>query len=190
MPAKRLLVLALCGEGVLVLVACSWTWVADLPLVFSTISIGAALGAGILTAAGFSLLNYYLLRHAPEVLGVCSLRQIHLEVFCPLFARVGVLEIAGISLAAGLGEELLFRGVLQPELGLIPASVLFGLLHIGGGRQIAFGVWAAICGGGLGILAQATGGWFAPTVAHVLYDAAALTYIRWGPREHRLTIPS
>ena len=189
MSGKRLLVLALCGEGVLVLVACSWTWFADLPLAFSAISISAALGVGILTAAAFSLLNYYLLRLAPAVLGVCSLRQMHREVFRPLFARVGVLEIAGISLAAGVGEELLFRGVLQPELGLIPASVLFGVLHIGGGRQIAFGVWAAICGGGLGILAQATGGWFAPTVAHVLYDAAALTYIRWGPGEHRKSIP-
>ena len=181
MSAKRLLALTVCGEGVLILVALTWVWAADLPLVPGTIGIGAGLAGGILTAAGFSLLNYYLLRLAPEAPGIGSLRQIHREVFRPLFARVGVLEIIGISLAAGLGEELLFRGVLQPEVGLISASLLFGALHIGGGRQIAFGVWAAMCGGGLGMLAQVTGGWFAPTVAHVLYDAVALFYIRWGP---------
>ena len=55
----------------------------------------------------------------------------------PLFAGVGWLQLALVSLVAGVGEELFFRGVLQPTLigwigiaaGLIAASVVFGLLH-------------------------------------------------------------
>lgn len=35
-----------------------------------------------------------------------------------------------IALAAGLGEELLFRGALQPVLGIWVTSVLFVLVHI------------------------------------------------------------
>jgi len=35
-----------------------------------------------------------------------------------------------LALASGVGEELLFRGALQPVLGLWPTAVLFALLHI------------------------------------------------------------
>src|SRR5450830_2034150 len=35
-----------------------------------------------------------------------------------------------ISLAAGLGEELLFRGALQPHLGIWFTSALFALAHL------------------------------------------------------------
>ncbi len=35
-----------------------------------------------------------------------------------------------LALAAGLGEELLFRGALQPVLGLGFTAVLFGLVHV------------------------------------------------------------
>jgi len=35
-----------------------------------------------------------------------------------------------LALAAGIGEELLFRGALQPVLGLGFTAVLFGLVHV------------------------------------------------------------
>jgi membrane protease YdiL (CAAX protease family) len=40
-----------------------------------------------------------------------------------------LVEIGLISLAAGIGEELLFRGFLQNKFGIFVASVLFGLAH-------------------------------------------------------------
>lgn len=39
------------------------------------------------------------------------------------------LGILTIGLSAGLGEETLFRGALQPRLGLIMTSIFFALLH-------------------------------------------------------------
>ncbi len=36
-----------------------------------------------------------------------------------------------IALAAGWGEELLFRGVLQPRIGNVLASILFAGIHVG-----------------------------------------------------------
>ena len=59
------------------------------------------------------------------------------EVLEPLLAPCTLVDLAGISLLAGLGEEMLFRGVLQAAFagwmgvwtGLILASVLFGVLH-------------------------------------------------------------
>ncbi|MBY0402916.1 MAG: CPBP family intramembrane metalloprotease [Cyanobacteria bacterium] len=41
-----------------------------------------------------------------------------------------------IALCAGLGEEMLFRGLLQPALGLLPAAILFGLMHVHYGPSI------------------------------------------------------
>jgi len=38
-------------------------------------------------------------------------------------------EIGILSLLSGFAEELFFRGALQPIIGLIPASLLFGLAH-------------------------------------------------------------
>ncbi|MDP9325938.1 MAG: CPBP family intramembrane metalloprotease [Candidatus Dormibacteraeota bacterium] len=34
-----------------------------------------------------------------------------------------------LALAAGIGEELLFRGALMPRLGNLPAALLFAVLH-------------------------------------------------------------
>ena len=38
-------------------------------------------------------------------------------------------EIGVISLLSGFAEELFFRGALQPVIGLISASLLFGIAH-------------------------------------------------------------
>jgi uncharacterized protein len=35
-----------------------------------------------------------------------------------------------LGLSAGISEELLFRGAVQPRLGLLPASVLFAVGHL------------------------------------------------------------
>jgi hypothetical protein len=86
--------------------------------------------------------------------------------------------MAAVSLAAGLGEELLFRGAVQAEFGVVVASLLFGLAHVGGRDSFVFGVWVAVMGFGLGGLAYVGGGLLAPVVAHVVYDAAAIGYIR------------
>ncbi len=40
-------------------------------------------------------------------------------------------QIVTLSLAAGIGEELLFRGVVQPLIGIVPASIIFAGLHTG-----------------------------------------------------------
>ena len=89
-------------------------------------------------------------------------------------------DVVVISIAAGIGEELFFRGVLQPEIGLVPASIVFGLLHMGGRGTFAFGCWVAVMGLALGMLANISEGLVGPIVAHAAYDAAAIGYLRWG----------
>jgi hypothetical protein len=42
---------------------------------------------------------------------------------------VGPLAALAVSLSAGIGEELLFRGALQPRFGLVLTSLLFAIGH-------------------------------------------------------------
>ena len=179
--AWSLLRLALIGEGLLVFIAFTWSWWRDTDLVFGGTAKGATYG--LLMAAVLAVVNLYLLVRAPALPGVPSIRRLYVEVMQPVFANLSVTEIAVISAVAGIGEELLFRGVLQSELGLFSASVLFGLAHMGGGGTLAFGCWVMVMGGMLGILAIVTEGLLAPIIAHAVYDAAAMSYIRWDRNE-------
>ena len=139
----------------------------------------AALGAA--AAVGLGLVNYWLLTRARANWLVDGVRAVYHQTVLPLFGRLGPVSAIAIGAAAGIGEELLFRGLLQPLLGLAAASVLFGAAHVGGVRMLPFGVWATGMGVVMGTLAIATGGLTAPIVAHGLYDMLALEYIRRRP---------
>ena len=178
MRTRSLVLLALAGEGTLVVLALAWARWRGLPLEPGSVATGVVLG--VVAAGGLALTNLFLLCYAPAVGPVESMRRLYVEVFKPLFGGVGLGSILAISVAAGLGEELLFRGVLQPELGLVTASVLFGMAHMGGSGTFAFGCWAGVMGAALGGLAIWTDGLTAPIVAHTVYDAAAMIYIRRG----------
>jgi hypothetical protein len=54
-----------------------------------------------------------------------------LDMISEVQASVGLTHVqwAFLSLAAALGEETLFRGALQPLMGILLSSVLFILLH-------------------------------------------------------------
>ena len=104
------------------------------------------------------------------------------EVVAPMFAGTPLAALVIISILAGVGEEALFRGVLQqglarvitPGAALVVLSALFGLVHP---VSIAYIVYAAVAGLYFGTLALATDNLVAPMVAHALYDFIALTYL-------------
>ncbi len=186
--SSRLLVVALVGEGLLIAVALAWIRLRGLAVEPGDPVMGLVLGLG--AAVLLALVNYAVLRLAPPIQPVRAIRRLYLETLRPLFATVRPLEIAGVSLAAGVGEELLFRGAVQTEFGVGVSSVLFGLAHIGGRRSVVFGLWVAVIGFGLGGLAHVAGGLLAPIVAHAAYDAMAISYIRWDAHAKRWRSPA
>jgi len=77
-----------------------------------------------------------------------------------------------IGLLPGMSEELLFRGVILPAIGLnatglIVSSLCFGILHVSGPKQWPYGIWATVVGGLLGTSALMTGNLLVPIVAHI-----------------------
>ena len=80
-----------------------------------------------------------------------------------------------LAVASGLAEEAFFRGALQPRLGLVTASLIFGLAHLAPKRELL--PWAGYAIGAgflLGGLFIATGNLVAPAVAHIGVNAVNL----------------
>jgi membrane protease YdiL (CAAX protease family) len=92
------------------------------------------------------------------------------------------MDLLAIATLAGVGEEMLFRGVFQGVLsrwagvgvGLTLASALFGVLHA---ITFTYAVLAALAGAFLGALWLWTGNLLTPIIVHTLYDFLLLVYL-------------
>jgi membrane protease YdiL (CAAX protease family) len=108
------------------------------------------------------------------------------EQIGPTIAGCSVGELALLALAAGVSEEILFRGVVQTGLArgvpawvaLIATSVMFGLVHF---ASRAYAAVAGIMGLYLGTLFLLQGSLLAPIVTHTVYDLVALVYVARRP---------
>lgn len=108
------------------------------------------------------------------------------QTIIPLFRGTRTWQLLVISLAAGVGEEFLFRGYCQAALAerislaggnwwaLLAASILFGACHW---LSSAYAFVATVMGLVLGWLMMSTGSLLAPIMAHALYDFLALVYL-------------
>lgn len=108
------------------------------------------------------------------------------QLLRPLFSKTTILELAVISALAGIGEELMFRGLIQEGLarwiggpmgvwiGLVVASLLFGMLHP---MNSAYIVLATVMGLFLGGLWIATENLLVPITTHAVYDFLAILWI-------------
>ncbi len=89
-------------------------------------------------------------------------------------------DAVAVALLSGLAEEALIRALLQPFLGLVPAALLFALLHIVPDRRawmwpvVAFGFGMV-----LGLL-FARWGYPAAAAAHVTVNLVGLLRLRSG----------
>ena len=91
--------------------------------------------------------------------------------FVSMLRGLGPTDALVLAAVSSVAEELLFRGLLLPTVGVWASSVYFGLLHSGPERVFLVWTVAAIAVGGLfGVLALATGSLWAPTVAHFLVN--------------------
>ena len=95
-----------------------------------------------------------------------------------VFAHVGSGAILAGALLAALGEESLFRGVLQHEWGLVPAALLFALAHAGRGLRL-LATWAILQGLIFGWLYAASGNLLVPMLVHGAHDLFGMIFARY-----------
>lgn len=140
------------------------------PLVLAGPAPGAELAGGValgLVAVGGS----WLARGLPVMAAMArELRR--------ALGPLGMREVLGIAVASGVGEELLFRGALQPWIGLVATSALFAAMHPPVAPGLRPWPWLALGAGVLlGLLARETGGLLAPIGFHAALNAGNMTWI-------------
>jgi hypothetical protein len=136
----------------------------------------AGLGFGI--AASVPMLLFFAGCLLWPVGPLRSIKHFSDDVITPLFRRCTIGDLALISILAGFGEEMLFRGVLQAALcdwlgtwpGLAIASVIFGLFHPFTPFYILL---ATLVGAYLGAVWLWSENLLAPIIAHATYDFVA-----------------
>ncbi len=190
MPTKHFALAAAIFEGSLVAVAIALGWLLGQPPL-KTFHMGlyhAALGvaATLPPLALFGLCLKCPLRPFETISRILD------EMVVPLFRDCRFTELAIIAALAGIGEEMLFRGVIQAAVaqqiggpqgvwaGLVVAALLFGLLHP---VTPTYAVLAGSIGLYLGWLWLACGNLLVPIIAHGLYDFLALLYLVRAKRQ-------
>ena len=155
--------------GSLTVAAALWSGLRGFDLRFfgSSGALGALLGASTAVATvALGLLAYRLLP---------VLREIAEELAPRLVDGASYGGLVLVAVFSGVGEETFFRGAIQQEFGLVVASLVFGLVHVGPDRRyLVWTVWAVLAGFLFGALYEVTGGLLAPILAHSGHNAATL----------------
>ncbi len=154
------------------------------------LSIGASLGHGVSLAAGALLALGTALATREFVRRWAWARALHAHLR-PAVRGASDASIFVLGIASAAGEELFFRALLTPVLGLVLSSLAFGLLHQVRGRgRWAWVSWATVMGFLFGCLFLATGSLLGPVVAHAGINVANLRFLRdyslEPPRARRL----
>jgi uncharacterized protein len=113
-----------------------------------------------------------------------ALRRISEELAPRLVDGADPTSLVLVSIFSGVGEEAFFRGAVQQEFGLVVASLLFGLAHVGPDRRyLVWTAWAVLAGFVLGVLYEVSGGLLAPVLAHSAHNAATLLLWKLSRRD-------
>lgn len=113
------------------------------------------------------------------------MRALHIELR-PVAYGMTLSSAVIVGVLSAVGEELLFRGLLQPWIGLWAQALVFGLLHyLPGPARWSWALSAAVVGLIFGAIYQLTGSLVGPIAAHFLINALNLLYLNSHDPEAR-----
>lgn len=175
---KRFMLIALATQGGILLVACLLGWLVREPFWQTLVITPRTLGLGVLFSIPLTLAAIFL-----EATPLSRLQQIQtdFEMVINLFKGCTIFDLLLLSLLAGIGEEALFRGVLQPLVqhytsplaALLIVSVIFGLMHVISKIYALLVFFIGLYLGGLYLYFDDL---VIPITTHAAYDFFALLY--------------
>jgi membrane protease YdiL (CAAX protease family) len=131
-----------------------------------SLGLGVAFGVLLVIGSRFSVHRYVWAR------------RLHTELR-PFASSLSGTGLVVLALLSSVGEELLFRSLLQPWMGLLPQALLFGLVHqLPGPSRWVWASWAFVVGLVLGAMFEWTGSLLGPIAAHALVNALNLDYLK------------
>lgn len=190
--SRQFVLIGTLAECVLGLIGLALAWLFSIPLRDHIQWNLAGVSKGLL--ATVPMLGVFCLVELAPGRTFQTLRTIVHMLIGTLVRSVGPAELALLSVAAGLSEEVFFRGFIQaglqqllPEHGLVLgmpwespvvaiviAAILFGLAHP---LSLSYTILTTLLGIYLGALFHWTGNLLIPIVAHAVYDFIVLVYL-------------
>jgi uncharacterized protein len=166
-PLSRMQILIAMAVTAIILfgVARLWLYLGDLQLRPLSVTVGD-LGFGLALGLGLTGLSSI-------VYAAWANYRVSADLYLAMVLKpLTIPDTIWLGLLPGLSEELLFRGVMLPALGLDPigivlSSLCFGVLHMTDAQQWPYAVWATLIGMLLAYTMVETGNLFIPIVAHV-----------------------
>lgn len=147
--------------GVIALISFLWIKTASLPVQFFGLK-------GLLPALFISILVFLISTSVSNTYGWAKkLEQLFIDALSPLSLETIII----IAITSSIGEEFLFRGVIQAYLGLTFTSLLFGIVHFPiNERLLPWTIMATLMGFVLGGLYAYSGHLLAPILLHFLIN--------------------
>ena len=169
-------------EGSLIVVAIVLGWIADIDPYANIIFSETAVFYGIIGT--IPLFIFFVALYQIQIDAFQQVKHTLLETLAPSMHRYHWTDLFVLGAIAGITEEILFRGVIQPWMesswgmtsGLIASSIIFGLVHA---VTPLYALLATLVGIYLG-LAMDYGGernLLTPIIIHGLYDFLAFLVI-------------
>ena len=178
-------------ESALVLVAVALGWIADIDPFENLHFSETVIAYGVIGTAPLFLL--FLTMEQIQLESVVKIRSLLLETLGPGLHSYHWTDLFMLAAIAGVSEEILFRGVIQPWMesswgmaaGLIGSNIIFGLVHA---VTPLYAVLAALVGIYLGLSLDYGGdrNLLTPVIIHGLYDFLAfVTLMRAYRASHK-----
>lgn len=168
------LLLAILATALVLAVRDGMPWVHPSPW----LALGGAGAAFTSGAMGLSFAMALVLFTRLSVARFRWARRLHTELR-PVARELGPGHVVLVASLSSLGEELVFRGLLTPLIGVVGSAVVFGLAHqIKGPSRWVWVAWATVVGLGLGAIFTLTGSLVGPIVAHAVVNGVNLAFLR------------
>jgi membrane protease YdiL (CAAX protease family) len=169
--------LAVLLYGLFAALALGWGWYAGRPWVVldpalaswprTALGLGGGVGLGLAMVAS-SRLAAARFRWARDLL----------RWFASVLGPMPRGEVLALALLSSVGEEMLFRGAMQPSLGLWITSLVFALLHIPPRRKYwPWTLTAGVMGLCFGLLTLHSGSIAGAVVAHFIINYLNLLHV-------------
>jgi len=169
-------------EGSLIGLALILGWLADINPFASLYFSETAFLHGII--ATLPIFIIFLALYQLNIKSLTKIKTLLLDMLGPILLRYHWTDLLILAAIAGISEEILFRGVIQPWMesswgmltGLIVSSILFGLVHA---VTLLYFLLAALMSAYLGLLLdiEASRNLLIPIVTHGFYDFLAFLVI-------------
>jgi len=165
---KKTILMILLPQGVILLVSTLWILLFPKDHVSKFFHLSfSILFEGLLTGAGLALAGYGFYFFAKKTKKFYEAVELFEQVLSPTFKNLKLVDLLLLSVMSGFNEEVFFRGLLFPKVGIIISSIAFGTLHFPGKKYWIYAVWATCSAALFAYLFHLTNSLWLPIIAHV-----------------------